>query len=391
MQNYQLMSSKPHTKSQGFVQAYIRLSWFLVFIGLVNWVHAAPDLQSAHNIKGVTIFADHQKPDTFYYLKSSKKLLWRDQAPDFHYLINRYIGNRKTGDEDVFWVRGVVKFTTITDFAELRYKDIVDQLEEKHAKTIHLIAAPVMDSFNKLVYATIKEEPGELRQEGEFEGGYSSESSSVNSDAGLTKIFGSRQQRYTIGLTSNDANLFWESFQRGKLNLSLAYGWVVSGVVKDESDGWLKSSYSVNDTVPIRVSMQEHPHLFTKNELWQKVQFAHSELTIMCYDFINLEKSELYNVTVDVRFETLRNQQYEDRVKFIANSDEYEKLVSFELINDIKQGYEYRVRRLSMDGTRTDTGWLQSNSAWLDVSLSVAELSELELLSDNHEDGEQNL
>jgi len=189
------------------------------------------------------------------------------------------------------------------------------------------------------------------------------------------KIFSSDAQRYTIGLTAHDAELFWQNFERDNLALSLSYGWSVKGVIKDASDEWVDSDYAIGNSLPITVSPKDYPELFKRNELWQRLQFAHSNLMVMCYDFINIENSDLYYVLVDVRFPTLRKQLYQESIKFTAGSGIYEKVIPFELANDIKEGYEYRVRRLSIDGQLTQSDWLKSSSAILDVSASESELA----------------
>lgn len=338
---------------------------------------AAPNLQAVSNIDGVTIIADHENPRAFYYLKSSQHLATRENRPDFRYSVNRYIGKKVTGDEDVFWVRGVIKFSTESHFSQTNLSEIGKTLETRLGQPVTLAAAPIKDSFKKLVYATIDTKDN-LDFSGELSAGLESQEVLDSADDIRQRLFGSRKQRFTIGLSGNDANLFWENFERDNLSLSLGYGWTIPGVVKNENDEWIASEYQVNNSLPIRVSIQQYPQLFSKNELWQRVSFAHSGLKIMCYDFINLEHSDLYYVNVEVRFNTLRDQQYTKEVKFRAGTETYEQDISFELANDIKGGYQYRVRRLTNDGEMTRSEWINDAAAWLDVSLSAAALTELE-------------
>lgn len=352
---------------------------FLLFFTLP--AYSAPDLQKVSTIDNVTIFADHQNKNTFYYLKNSKKLVTKDQAPDFHYSVNRYVGTEQTGDNNAFWVRGVIKFTTTSAFVNTGYQQILNQLRGSHGTQIVLKAAPVQDSYNRLVYATIEQGGGEGFS-GELDGGNATETFIEGENEPKGKIFGSKEQRYTIGLSGNDANLFWENFERNNLILSLAYGWTVKGLILDQNDEWVGSSYAVNNTLPIQVSSEQYPQLFTKNELWQQIRFTHSNLTVMCYDFINLEETDLYYVNVEVRFKTLRDQYYSEQVKFLADGNQYEKTVSFQLANDIKDGYEYRVRRLNNEGELTRSDWLHNDTSWLDVSLSGAELTSHELITE---------
>jgi hypothetical protein len=335
--------------------------------------NAAPDLKEVINIDGVTVFRDHQQSDVFYYHKSARKLAERNNKPDFHYSVNRYLGNLQTGDSDVFWVRGVIKFSTRSGFLETDYEQVRQQLSLRYGVAARLLAAPVVDSYNRLVYATIDAPKGETSNEkafnGELEGGQThvgSADESANTSTG--RIFAASYQRFTIGVSGNDANLFWENFAHDNLTLSLAYGWTVGGKIQDESDNWVDSSYQINNSLPISVSAKTYPSLFSKNELWQQINHAYSSVKLMCYDFINVIETDLYYVNVDIRFKTKRNQFYTQSIKFTADSDSYETDIDFALAGDIKQGYEYRVRRLSNQGELSKTQWLKSTDPWLDVS-----------------------
>ena len=338
-----------------------------------------PDLQSVMSINETAVFRDHLVPNRFYYLKSAKRLIARDNKPDFSYSVNRYMGNVRTGDQDAFWVRGVIKFSVQNEFADTNYQQLKNELIQRYGKVVELDAVPVSTSYNKLVFSTITEDD-QQKFSGELDAG----------DSDVKRIFGSRTQRFTIGVSGNDANLFWENFSRENLSLSLAYGWTIPGKVKSteltsEDEQWIDSTYQVNNTLPITVSPQQYPELFSKNELWQRTQFAHSGIKLMCYDFINLDESDLYYVNVEFRFKTKRDQFYSKSKKFKAGDEAYEADIDFALANDLKDGYEYRVRRLRLDGEMTQTDWQTSNSPWLDVSMTSAEL---EAYSPSDEDEE---
>ncbi len=340
--------------------------------------HAAPNLQDMRKSPGMIIFGDHERKDTFYYLRTVKTLANREDAPVFQYHLNRYLGNRQTGNKDQFWVRGVIKFTTTTDINNGRYHDMREDLSAKVKGNARLLTAPVTTSFNKLVYSTIKDDDSKGFS-GELAGGVVTGDSQLNGEVtredNTGVVYGTLSQRHTIGLTALDAELFWENFHNDNLSLSLAYGWTVKGVILDSNDEWISSEYAVADSLPIEVSPKEYPQLFSRNELWQQLRFTHSNLLVMCYDFINSESTDLYYVMVEIRFPTLRDQLYKEAVKFTAGDEDYERTLKFELANDIKDGYEYRVRRLSINGELTQTDWVASNNAMLDVSASASELA----------------
>lgn len=334
---------------------------------------AAPNLQDKRNFGGITVFSDHQKSHVFYYLRTKKRLLTKNEVPDFKYDLNRYLGYTQTGNRDEFWVRGVIKFATTTDAHASSYQQIKQQLEAITGKKVRLRSAPISDSYSRLVYSTIENQEGESSVNGEIEGGVVA--TQKDSESVPATILAPETQRHTIGLSAHDAELFWENFSNDNLSLSLAYGWTIKGVIRDENGEWTDSDTSLGDSLPITVSPTVYPELFSRNELWQRLKYTHSNLMVMCYDFINAADTDLYHVIVEVRFPTVRKQYYRESVKFKATSDVYEQTLEFELANDIKQGYEYRVRRLSVDGTKEVTDWIPATTAFLDVSASPSVLS----------------
>ena len=341
---------------------------------------AKPNLQTVETIEGVKIFQDHLNPTTFYYQKLDKEIVHEQATPKFSYHLNRYIGTSITEDQDQYRVRGAIKFQTKTVFAEQSYQKIKRFLTNRQNKDIKLLPAPVTHSFHKLIYQTVIENDEENTVSGEIEGGKVIE---------LTKkkqIYGTDKKSHTIGLSGHNADFFWENFERDNLVLSLSFGWSVAGVVKSTEDEWQESTYDIGNSIPIQVSMKKFPELFSKNELWQKVDIAHSTITVMCYDFINIEKSNLFRVTVDLKFSTIRDQVYKESVKFTENSDLYEQKVRFKLVNSIKEGYEYRVTRMTLDGDKIVTDWTKSTQPAIDVSLSVEDILKHQIIEEESVD-----
>ncbi len=353
----------------------VAINWALsVIVAMVGVTssQAAPDLKSVRTIGSITVFSDHQNSRLFYYLVSNKVLRERKQKPEFSYHINRYIGKQQTGDADVFWVRGVLKFATVSDFGGSSYATVKSQLESELGQTIELQAATVKASHNELVYTLVDAESGTISEQIDI-----GEGAEVVDYAAAKEIdlrHASRVQRFSVGLADHDANLLWENLVRENLSLSLSYGWLVPGVEGSNDDGWRPSVYQVSNSLAITVSPAKHPELFRKTELWQRMSFVHSALKLMCYDFINLENSRLYVVTVEIRFTTASGRPYSETVRFRRDDEVYERDVSFALANDLQQGFEYRVSRLSDDGIRQISQWQSANGAWLDISLPISDL-----------------
>ncbi len=382
------MSTYTQSKSNKWFSFKSLFLCSLVVIFSMKSAIAEPDLTkviSFDEFTGVQFFQDHQSKDIFYYVKTKKRLVKKNGQPDFHYSMNRFIGNRLTENENAFSVKGVVKLQTTFASPKTNQAKLLSLLKTIHIGKVILKPAPISNTFNKLNYALINSSK-DVEENGEVDGGFLTNQSGEDTDTNETElsqvkihnIYASKKQRFTIGLDGHDANLFWEGFSKNKLILSLSYGWEISGVIPDNNNGWKQSTVLISDSLPIDVSFKKNPELFKKNELWQRVKHAYSTILVNCYDFINAEYSDLYYVKVELRFTTLRNQQYVESVKFTADSDEYEKNVRFKQVNDIENGYEYRVRRLFNNGDQSKSAWIKANNRVIDASLTLDEIRALQ-------------
>jgi len=352
----------------------------------LNLAQASPNLSSIKSFKefqGIKFFQDHKDENLFYYVETKKHLVIKDGKPKFQYVMNRFIGNRLTENKDEFSVKGIVKFQIETNSVNINQTKLQSLLNSIHPGKIILKRAPITNTFNKLTYALVNSIDGK-EDNGEIDGGFVSDesedtlSSKEEESTKKFNILAARKQRFTVGLDSHDANLFWEGFTNNKLILSLGYGWEISGVIADINNVWKKDTLLISDSMAIDVSYDKYPELFKKNELWQRVKHAYSTILVDCYDFINAEYSDLYYVKVELRFTTLRKQQYVESVKFTADSDEYEKNVRFKQVNDIENGYEYRIRRLFNNGDQSKSAWIQASNRVIDASLTLEEITALQ-------------
>ena len=348
-----------------------------ILVFMIATATAEPNLQTVATIDGIKVFEDHADPSVYYYLLSHRELGEWDNQPAFDFSLNRYIGRRQTGDEDSFLVRGLIQFETEESFGDSSYSALETELRRTANRPIDLRPAPVSRSYNKLVYRTIASDGGDS-EAGEIEGGL------VTSDRDPDSVdarYAARHQRFTIGLEALDANLLWDSFHANALVLSLAYGWEVRGVIPSDTDdpeeSWQTSTLMVADALPIRLSPKTHPKQFVLNELWQNVDAAHSEVAVFCYDFVNVDQADLYYVIVQLRFQTLSGRPYQRAVKFVSGDHRVERVIEFELANELAAGYQYRIIRLFESGERSETEWLSAQERALDVSLTEDQIAVL--------------
>ncbi|CAH1211293.1 exported hypothetical protein [Candidatus Nitrotoga sp. BS] len=337
---------------------------------LMHWTpaYSKPDVTSSFNVLGLQIFKDHQKRNTYYYATTQLELETAKQHPAFRYDLNRYMGKKETSDKQVFRVRGILSFAAKPTISASLYQQVREELAKQNTGIIEVLPAPVKKFQSHLVYL-ITGSDDVPDATGTIAGGVSTETAeSKSSGTGWSK------RSFTIALMGIDADLFWQSFEKGSMILSLAYNWEINGV-KPENEGWVASPYQISGTLPIDVYYDDYPGLFSRNEIWQTMSLAHTHLTVACYDFINAIASGLYKVTVEVRFLTERDQEYVERVKFQERDEEYERIIKFRLPKNLQAGYDYRVQRIYVDGKIEQSEWMKHDDALLDVSLALSDIS----------------
>ena len=331
----------------------------------VSSSHALPNLEKSENMHGVILYPDHIQKQKYYYLPAKLKLAKEQGEPLFSYNIFRYLGSQKTKTAGEYRVRGILSFEISNKSIRESLARIKSSLSNRSSR-IDLVPMPVEKFASTLQYVVIA--PNKLNNiEGEVKGGTSKETDDSKSqqDEGAWQ-----SRRFMIGLNPLTANLFWDNFNTGHLQLSLSYHWKFKGVLPnkkgEESEKIVTKVFG--DTLPLNVTMGEHPKLFSKIESWGNTHAAHTQLTVICYDFINEEISELYKLTVEIKLKNLRGHEYLEKVKFSKNDFNYEKQVNFRLAMQLDGAYEYRVTRLFSNGKKIKSQWKKHKDGFLDVS-----------------------
>jgi hypothetical protein len=332
------------------------------------FVEASPNLQEGFQVENIRVFPDHANRNLYYFAPMNMELVVKDGTPEFLYSLYRYLGRQETGDKGEFRVRGILSFEVKQVRAVERINKIKEHLRKTNPAAI-LRFVPIKEFQSKLIYKTVEVESEDAETSGEVEGGVFKDSNDVESQK-KNREGNWLKRHFTITLKPYTAELFWDNFEKDKLQLSLSYSWTVKGVIPDnETQGeWEESTSDIADTLPIQVSMPKYPALFRKIETWQEISMAHTNLLVLCYDFINEEESELYSISVEVKFKTLIGQDYVSKVRFNETDAEYEKKIAFRLAKELDAGYQYRIKRIFKNGDIENTQWKHHNDWVLDVT-----------------------
>ena len=77
---------------------------------------------------------------------------------------------------------------------------------------------------------------------------------------------------------------------------------------------------------------------------------------------------DLYRVDVEVRFKTLRGEDYVEKVRFQADETDTDKAISFGLAKNVNAPFVYRVTRTYKQRPRESSGWIEHRGIRLDIS-----------------------
>lgn len=341
----------------------ISLAFIAVLWPASSCVFALPDFGRGIDMNGIWIYPDNLKRGQYYYSPPKLELATKDGAPIFNYSIFRFLGTKETRTENEFRVRGVLSFEIKTKTNRAILAKIKQRLSGK-GQVVLLRPLPVERFVSKLQYNTI--DNNDKNQSGVLTG-------SVHKQAG-TKSGNNDEaawesRKFIIGLNPLTSQLFWDNFKKNNLQLSFSYRWVVEGMVSDSKNPEKTVSKEYGDSFPILVSMKKYPNLFERIESWQKMNASHTSITVICYDFINEKKPDLYLVTVKIKYKNMRGNDSTITIKYRKGDDQYEKKVNFRLARLINNSYEYRITRLYMDGSEKTQTWKKHDGFYLDVSM----------------------
>jgi hypothetical protein len=243
-----------------------------------------------------------------------------------------------------------------------RYLQALAALRRRNASA-RLSPLPI-DSFSaELIYVAIDSEG--LESEGVVDAVASGDVAD-ESESGGVQYWSKR--RFTLSLDPLTAQLFWDNFENDRLQISLDYRITSAGKKINGEGVWETDERVFGGAVPLRVSMQEHADHFSRMESWQLANRRRTDVIIMCYDFFEDGADDLYRVSIEVRFKTLRDQDYVESVRFESGAGESEQTVSFLLARNMDEPYYYRVTRIFKSKPTERSDWIEHQGLLLDVT-----------------------
>ena len=344
-------------------------AWYLVATFVIGLPAAgAPVWETAETVAGLTVFRDHQDSHRFYFEPAGYRIAEADGAPRVFFRIFRYLGTAETRDQGEFRISAILSIDAEQETVAERYGPALQALRRRDASA-SLRPLPI-DGFDaELIYAVIGGDAS-----GTLSAGGSGNTAPEDGDIDVAAehvgptVEHWTKRRFTVPLDELTAQLFWDNFENDQLQLSLSHRLVSAGMRRTSADEWEPIERSFAGSVPVHVSMQEHASHFSRTETWALANRRRTDVIVTCYDYTERTDDELFRVAVDVRFKTLRDQDYVETVRFEAGEMETEKTISFRLARNLDEPYLFRVTRLFNSLPEEKGSWTEHRGLILDVT-----------------------
>jgi hypothetical protein len=308
----------------------MKWAFLLFFLLLPLYAWAAPDLGTYRDIEGVRVFRDHQNSNTWYLAPAPPALReGADQTPDYGLDIYRYLGRKGTGDQELFWVKGILNAGLRRDRDAGIPGRIRGALKSQGVADPRLRSIPVAGARVKLLFA----------------------------DQSQTWTQGSRWsgERLVLPLDRYLAEILWGAVHRGQTLVSFVVEERLAGK-RFEEKNWVEAETIISSTLPLELDIQTHPRKFRRTDLGGRMARGYTGVDVFCFDFLEELDEELYAKIVEIAIPTAGRDLVEEAT-FRANTD-YRARIEFKLAKDLDQPYRVRITRILKDGRRDVGPWI---------------------------------
>jgi len=313
----------------------------LFFLFLPCAALASPDLGTYQDIEDVRVYRDHQKKGIWYLTPALPAIAkGGDQAPDYGLDIYRYLGRKGTGDQALFWVKGVLSVGIVRDRDPKVPGRIRKVLKAKGVASPRLRSMPVAGAHVRLLFA----------------------------DQSQTWTQGSRwgAERLVLPLDGRMAEVLWDAVHAGQTLVSFAVEERLTGLRWVDGQ-WQEAETFASWTLPIELDIKTYPEKFRRTDLGGRMARGYTGLDVFCFDFLEELDDNLYAKIVEEAISTAGRALVEE-ITFKENSD-FRTRIEFKLAKDLDQPYRVRITRILKDGRREVGEWSEKRGeTMLDVT-----------------------
>jgi hypothetical protein len=340
-----------------------------------------PDLSSRLDIKGLTIFKDFRKSNTYYILPPKLDLIIeKDGKPRLTLINSRYTGTTVYGDAGEKRFRNLLQFGISMENIDLQaIKAIKNQLG---GSGINLLMMPINNVETIVMLpAAGAQKASKLGKNGSF-----TSSSNDESTFGFWK-----NRTYSVYLQNQEAELVSHLMEEGKLFLSFNYSYkceVIRGTkaykkitnprqvfqsVQKNLEEVIKVDSTciilpvLSNTFSINVDTQKW-NLIRKIDINENVPPAYSVLEARCYDFTNELRPDLAMKIIDIEATGLNNTIISlPSIKFLSTSPSTNTIsASFPFAVKLTKPLRYKVSEIKKNGEKIMFDWVSKDN-WIEI------------------------
>lgn len=376
---------------------------FGFFLGLLSVQCAGkavafPDFSSRRIIHGVVVYQDAQQPHQYYYLPGDLKVIHDTRGkPDFHFVQMRYTGSKARGDQGSYRFKSLLQLRIgIERLNSKMYEAVEQELSQQEGLMATLSPLPLQRIEAVLVFASIS--PQNTTQTHMVTGGFMDTPEDAEEDHVLWK-----ERIFTIRLDNYTSQVFWDTFQKGQSQLSVAFSYYAYGLYKDSTN----VQVAVNDEVKIAldplsqndslqqamqdhfqevladldkqagvqtrivmadafqliVDAQQYPELMEKVDINEHAPSSYSLLDVYCYDFNNQIRNDLHARKVEIKATGVNGKPVITSVIFREKEpDLYVRSIRFAHAVRMDLPHHYRIIEISKEKGIQPGAWVVRTS-----------------------------
>ena len=384
---------------------------FSFFLGLLSVqcagkVYAFPDFSSRRVIQGVAVYQDAQQPHQYYYVPGSIQVIHDVLGkPDFRFVQMRYTGSKARADQGSYRFKSLLQLRVgIERLTSVVYEAIEDELSQHQGVMVTLLPMPLQRIEAVLVFASIgAQNKSETHM---VTGGFMDTPEAADEDHVLWK-----ERIFTIRLDNYTSQAFWDTFQKGQSQLSVAFSYYAYGIYKDSTNvqvavndqakvaldplpqndsleqamedhfqeilGELDKQEGVQtrivlaDAFQLIINTQQYPELMEKVDINEHAPSGYSLLDVYCYDFNNQIRNDLHAKKVEIKATGVNGKPVTTSVIFREKEpDLYVRSIRFAHAVRMDLPHHYRIVEISKEKGIQPGAWIARTSwdAIIDVT-----------------------
>lgn len=367
----------------------VKVFLFSFFLGLLSVqcagkANAFPDFYSRSIIQGVVIYQDAHLPHQYYYVPKGLKVIQEANGqPGFRFVQMRYTGSRVRADQGSTRFKSLLQIRVgIENIDSKVYETVENELSQQAGLMVTLSPLPLQRIEAVLVFASVNAQ--NVSKKHVVTGGFMDLPQETEEDPVLWK-----ERVFTLRLDNYTSQAFWDTFQKGQSQLSVAFSYYAYGTYKEDAGSMqvnatnqgevllgkimendsleqamqahfqevladmdkqagIQTRIVLTDAFQFTINPQQYPGLMEKADINEYASSSYSLLDVYCYDFNNQIRTDLHAKKVEIKATGVNGKSVITTVMFREKEpDLYVSSIRFAHAVRMDLPYQYRVIEIS--------------------------------------------